>query len=341
MDCPFREAPGYCMEQARIRCLVEAPEAAIGEWRFQGNETLDSRYETGLVQVFLGGSWAFLSHVDELDRAVTTLACQEMGFAAAGFQHFGANLEASSRTVYAACDDVNFGDCRFTDVLSNADDWDWFQSGTRIACLRSAEIGKPGDLRFMSSSVKYDDDDYMFYYYDDPFIPGGEDSQNATDSDFVEGVLQMYVGDNFSGEWRTLCTDNFGLVEAKVACRQLGHFGGVYGSRYAYGPSYVPQWNVGCTGEETALIDCLPKNQFMCNNNYLTTLRCFMEPLEYEQGELRLVGGPDSDTGNIVSGRLEVFRNGVWGTICDDGFGQSDAAVACAEMGYSRRGTDS
>ncbi len=36
----------------------------------------------------------------------------------------------------------------------------------------------------------------------------------------------------------------------------------------------------------------------------------------------RLVGGPTK-----VEGRLEVFINGVWGTVCDDFFGDVDAQV--------------
>ena len=33
------------------------------------------------------------------------------------------------------------------------------------------------------------------------------------------------------------------------------------------------------------------------------------------------------------SGRLEIRRFGVWGTVCDDGFDQNDALVACRMMG--------
>jgi len=34
------------------------------------------------------------------------------------------------------------------------------------------------------------------------------------------------------------------------------------------------------------------------------------------------------------SGRLEVNYLGIWGTVCDDGFDDNDAAVACYMLGF-------
>ncbi|ELT98900.1 hypothetical protein CAPTEDRAFT_198525 [Capitella teleta] len=52
--------------------------------------------------------------------------------------------------------------------------------------------------------------------------------------------------------------------------------------------------------------------------------------LTYNEGEMRL-----TNTGMVDSGRLEVFRFGVWGTVC--GYLEPTAAnVACRQFGYSR-----
>ena len=44
---------------------------------------------------------------------------------------------------------------------------------------------------------------------------------------------------------------------------------------------------------------------------------------------VRLRGG-DRDT----SGTVEVFVNGWWGTVCDDGWGMSQASVVCRQLGF-------
>ena len=52
-------------------------------------------------------------------------------------------------------------------------------------------------------------------------------------------------------------------------------------------------------------------------------------------GDLRLVRGTVADS-TYTSGRLEVYINGQWGTVCDDLFDQTEATIACQELGFER-----
>ena len=47
-------------------------------------------------------------------------------------------------------------------------------------------------------------------------------------------------------------------------------------------------------------------------------------------GMIRLQGGDF-----VNEGRVEVYCNGQWGTLCDDGFGSTEASVICRQLGYS------
>lgn len=40
----------------------------------------------------------------------------------------------------------------------------------------------------------------------------------------------------------------------------------------------------------------------------------------------------EKTSSDLTAGRVEVLHNGRWGTICNDGFGYTDASVLCQRL---------
>ena len=66
----------------------------------------------------------------------------------------------------------------------------------------------------------------------------------------------------------------------------------------------------------------------------ISHINCIYNVVCSTDWELRFVNG-----GSSLEGRLEVCLNGVWGTVCDTSWDDTDAGVVCSQMGYSRRGS--
>ena len=148
------------------------------------------------------------------------------------------------------------------------------------------------------------------------------------------GRLEVY----YNGTWGTVCDDYFNSASARVVCNMLryGNVGYVISNRYSYDRGYI-WWDrmkvaviwlddVRCRGTETSIFNCPHRGWGIhnCGHSEDVSVSCY--------NEVRLVGASGS------RGRLEVHRNGVWGTVCDNGFTDREARVVCHTLGYGRLG---
>ncbi|NXJ57671.1 DMBT1 protein, partial [Spizaetus tyrannus] len=146
--------------------------------------------------------------------------------------------------------------------------------------------------------------------------------------DSCTGRLEVF----YSGTWGTVCDDHWDFNGARVVCRQLGcgmALSAVGGARYGRGADPIWLDNVRCTGTEAALSECRarPWGAHNCGHGEDASVVCSGAPVPGST-HIRLVNGS-----SFCSGRVEVFHNGEWGTVCDDNWSLVDAKVVCREVG--------
>uniref|UniRef100_A0A8C8GAV6 Lysyl oxidase homolog n=1 Tax=Oncorhynchus tshawytscha TaxID=74940 RepID=A0A8C8GAV6_ONCTS len=156
-----------------------------------------------------------------------------------------------------------------------------------------------------------------------------------------EGRVEVY----YNGEWGTVCDDDFSIHAANILCRELGFVEAVSwspSSKYGKGEGRIWLDNVHCSGRERTLAQC-KSNGFgvsdckhsedvgvVCNQRRIPGFK-FISSFtnSVEQPLVRLRGGA-----NTGDGRVEVLKNGEWGTVCDDSWNLKAASVVCRELGF-------
>ncbi|KAM3622895.1 uncharacterized protein V6R79_004376 [Siganus canaliculatus] len=150
-----------------------------------------------------------------------------------------------------------------------------------------------------------------------------------------EGEIRLLNGNNscsgrveifHQGQWGTVCDDGWSLVDAQVVCRQLG-CGRVQSAPTLarYGQGTGPIWldDVACTGDELKLSECSHRGfgNHNCAHSEDAGIICEAD------SPVRLVNGVHRCTG-----RLEIYHDRQWGTVCDDLWDMRDAEVVCRQL---------
>ncbi|XP_073445851.1 CD5 antigen-like [Dendrobates tinctorius] len=128
------------------------------------------------------------------------------------------------------------------------------------------------------------------------------------------------------GEWATVCDYNWSKLNSKVVCKELNCGSPISAmpcGSLKKGSGTIWMNEVKCIGDEKSLNECpvspLTKHKCFYKQDVWVTCR---EPFK-----IRLVDGPSR-----CSGRLEVYHDGLWGSVCDDLWDDRDANVTCSQI---------
>lgn len=162
---------------------------------------------------------------------------------------------------------------------------------------------------------------------------------DATGTLSNQGLVQVRTDQGFG----SVCGIN--AAAADTVCREMGYLHGVVrtvpcseGGANLCGSRGTPvaMQDLKCVGNEASVAECEwkpPDDQ--CQNHLKDSIIACSNGLdETRSGAMRIMDSSDEPSAD-GSGRLEIFWKGKWGPVCNKGFSQGSAAVACREMGFS------
>ncbi|XP_058436760.1 deleted in malignant brain tumors 1 protein-like [Marmota monax] len=161
----------------------------------------------------------------------------------------------------------------------------------------------------------------------------------ANGSSRCEGRVEVF----HSNTWGTVCDDSWSIEDAHVVCRQLGcglALSALPGASFSPGSGRILLDDVHCTGSEASLEQCPHGSWFAhnCGHHEDAGVICSGDTEGGSSSPLALApadlpGVRLADGKHPCEGRVEIYHNGTWGTVCDDLWSLPAAQVVCQQLG--------
>ncbi|CAI5689252.1 unnamed protein product [Oreochromis niloticus] len=168
---------------------------------------------------------------------------------------------------------------------------------------------------------------YNYYYYighnsDAGVICSGPIRLTGSGSTRCSGRVEVY----HNNSWGTVCDDGWDLNDAEVVCRQLNCGSALevpQSAHFGAGTGQIWLDHVTCSGNESSLTECQHSGfgSNGCEHGQDAAFICSAVSI--------ILTGSGSTR---CSGRVEVYHNNSWGTVCDDGWDLNDAEVVCRQL---------
>ncbi|XP_063044432.1 deleted in malignant brain tumors 1 protein [Engraulis encrasicolus] len=283
---------------------------------------------SGTVEVYRRGNWGTVCD-DDWDMEDATVVCRQLGcgqaLCAVKEAHFGMGKGMILMDdVGCSGDEKSLTDCPFKGYSN---------------CNHGEDAGVVCSGSSQSLNISNIDPSIQNYCKNRPIVNAPIRLVDGLSN--CSGRVEVYV----RGEWGTVCDDSWGMDDARVVCRQLGCGHAVCAAREArFGSGTDQIWmdDVGCTGAEASLTACAHSELSNCDHGEDAGVVCSgpsqsdIDSPRYSNSscskffgaQVRLVQGSTN-----CSGRVEVYHNRKWGTVCDDDWDMQDAKVVCRQLG--------
>eukprot|EP00794_Sanderia_malayensis_P005465 gene5465-6148_t len=282
----------------------------------------------GDVEVFYNGSWQTVCD-DNWDIRDAKVVCRQLGFSKAlNFTTKGYFTKNSTKSYWL-------------------DDLYCFGHEKDIAHCWSRAWGKHNCKEFEEAGVICSDEPDKGVLKPIPSLASGDVTSmkiRLLSSDTKGYISHGYLEILHQGRWGAICADDWDDEDAYVACGQLGYPNFKNSSKkpslkYKSVP-YFWMTKFQCNGLESTLLQCDHGGwgPHKCLSKKPVYVHCQMSPMmrgdhmdiaSLQAHDVRLRSGF-----RVSEGRVEVFHDNIWGTVCDDNWDITDANVVCRQAGF-------